>query len=259
MFRSKAVSPPRQEDGTVRIVDIPRARQAGLRRHHLASTGRARPVRILKVDNKGPAEPPESGSASPEADERARLNGARVGGYEFGEPPRASGGEFGSGPRMSLDASVKFALPDDAERALLVGRVWRADVGRARPSSSCGTARSSTYRRPRRPCAISSRRTIRPASRARLRARASARSRRFSRRARGRAASRACPGCSRRSTCRRSRRRASPSPSRMLERVIEEQARGAPGAGGRDPCRDRGADRRRSRQAQARLASRRWR
>ena len=29
---------------------------------------------------------------------------------------------------MSLDASVKFALPDDAERALLVGRVWRADV-----------------------------------------------------------------------------------------------------------------------------------
>ena len=53
MFRSKSVSPPRQEDGMVRIVEI-----AGLDRQacggtHLASTGRARPVRILKVDNKG--------------------------------------------------------------------------------------------------------------------------------------------------------------------------------------------------------------
>jgi misacylated tRNA(Ala) deacylase len=53
MFRSKSVSPPPQEDGTVRIVEI-----AGLDRQacggtHLTSTGRARPVRILKVDNKG--------------------------------------------------------------------------------------------------------------------------------------------------------------------------------------------------------------
>ena len=36
------------------------------------------------------------------------------------------------------------------------------------------------------------------------------------------------PGCSRRSTCRRSRPPASPSPISMLERVIEEQARGDP-------------------------------
>ena len=37
----------------------------------------------------------------------------------------------------------------------------------------------------------------------------------------------------------------------MLERVIEEQARGAPEQGGRDPRRDAGRDRRRSRQAEA--------
>ncbi|MXQ12791.1 alanyl-tRNA editing protein [Microvirga makkahensis] len=53
MFRSKSVSPPPQEDGSVRIVEI-----AGLDRQacggtHLTSTGLARPVRILKVDNKG--------------------------------------------------------------------------------------------------------------------------------------------------------------------------------------------------------------
>lgn len=53
MFRSKSVSPPPQEDGSVRIVEI-----AGLDRQacggtHLASTGQARLVRILKVDNKG--------------------------------------------------------------------------------------------------------------------------------------------------------------------------------------------------------------
>lgn len=53
LFRSKSVSPPPQEDGSVRIVEI-----AGLDRQacggtHLASTGQARSVRILKVDNKG--------------------------------------------------------------------------------------------------------------------------------------------------------------------------------------------------------------
>ncbi|WP_230531414.1 alanyl-tRNA editing protein [Microvirga roseola] len=52
-FRSKTVSPPPQEDGTVRIVEI-----AGLDRQacggtHLRSTGQARLVKILKVDNKG--------------------------------------------------------------------------------------------------------------------------------------------------------------------------------------------------------------
>jgi misacylated tRNA(Ala) deacylase len=53
MFRSKAVTPPMQPDGTVRIVEI-----AGLDRQacggtHLGSTGAARPVRILKVESKG--------------------------------------------------------------------------------------------------------------------------------------------------------------------------------------------------------------
>lgn len=53
LFRSKSVSPPPQEDGSVRIVEI-----AGLDRQacggtHLASTGQARPVRIFKIDNKG--------------------------------------------------------------------------------------------------------------------------------------------------------------------------------------------------------------
>lgn len=53
LFRSKSVAPPPQDDGNVRIVEI-----AGLDRQacggtHLRSTGASRPVRILKVDNKG--------------------------------------------------------------------------------------------------------------------------------------------------------------------------------------------------------------
>lgn len=53
LFRSKAVAPPVQADGMVRVVEI-----AGLDRQacggtHLASTGRAPPIRILKIENKG--------------------------------------------------------------------------------------------------------------------------------------------------------------------------------------------------------------
>lgn len=53
LFRSKSVAPPPSPDGTVRVVEI-----AGLDRQacggtHLASTGRARLARILKIDNKG--------------------------------------------------------------------------------------------------------------------------------------------------------------------------------------------------------------
>ena len=44
----------------------------------------------------------------------------------------------------------------------------------------------------------------------------------------------------------------------MLERVIEERARGDPAAADGDPRGDHPAGRRRSRQAQARLAARRW-
>ena len=53
VLRSKAVTPPPQADGRVRIVEI-----AGLDRQacggtHLVSTGQSRPLRILKVENKG--------------------------------------------------------------------------------------------------------------------------------------------------------------------------------------------------------------
>jgi misacylated tRNA(Ala) deacylase len=53
MFRSKSVSPPPQEDGTVRIVEITGLDRQACGGTHLASTRQARPVRILKVDNKG--------------------------------------------------------------------------------------------------------------------------------------------------------------------------------------------------------------
>jgi misacylated tRNA(Ala) deacylase len=53
LFRSKAVSPPRQPDGNVRIVEIAGLDRQGCGGTHLTSTGRSRPVRILKVDNKG--------------------------------------------------------------------------------------------------------------------------------------------------------------------------------------------------------------
>jgi len=53
LIRSKSVAPPPTEDGLIRIVDI-----AGLDRQacggtHLTSTANSRPLRILKIDNKG--------------------------------------------------------------------------------------------------------------------------------------------------------------------------------------------------------------
>jgi misacylated tRNA(Ala) deacylase len=53
LFRSKAVSPPCGDDGQVRIVEIAGLDRQGCGGTHLASTGQARPVKILKVDNKG--------------------------------------------------------------------------------------------------------------------------------------------------------------------------------------------------------------
>jgi len=53
MFRSKSVSPPPQEDGSVRIVEIMGLDRQACGGTHLSFTGKARPVRILKVDNKG--------------------------------------------------------------------------------------------------------------------------------------------------------------------------------------------------------------
>jgi misacylated tRNA(Ala) deacylase len=53
LFRSKSVSPPRQADGNVRIVEIGALDRQACGGTHLASTAQTRPVRILKVDNKG--------------------------------------------------------------------------------------------------------------------------------------------------------------------------------------------------------------
>jgi misacylated tRNA(Ala) deacylase len=53
LVRTRSVAPPPTDDGKIRIVEI-----AGLDRQacggtHLASTGASRPIRILKIDNKG--------------------------------------------------------------------------------------------------------------------------------------------------------------------------------------------------------------
>jgi misacylated tRNA(Ala) deacylase len=53
LLRSRSVTPPPSSDGLIRIVEI-----AGLDRQacggtHLASTGGSRPIRILKIENKG--------------------------------------------------------------------------------------------------------------------------------------------------------------------------------------------------------------
>jgi misacylated tRNA(Ala) deacylase len=53
MFRSKTVSPPMQADGSVRIVEIRGLDRQACGGTHLASTGMARPVRILNVESKG--------------------------------------------------------------------------------------------------------------------------------------------------------------------------------------------------------------
>ena len=53
LLRSKAVTPPPQPDGTIRVVEIDGLDRQACGGTHLASTGRSRPVRILKVDNKG--------------------------------------------------------------------------------------------------------------------------------------------------------------------------------------------------------------
>ncbi len=52
-LRSKAVTPPVQPDGTVRIVEIEGLDRQACGGTHLASTGESRPLRILKVENKG--------------------------------------------------------------------------------------------------------------------------------------------------------------------------------------------------------------
>ncbi len=53
IFRSKAVAPPPSDDGMVRILEIVNLDRQACGGTHLRSTGEARPVRILKIDNKG--------------------------------------------------------------------------------------------------------------------------------------------------------------------------------------------------------------
>jgi misacylated tRNA(Ala) deacylase len=53
LLRSKSVTPPPLEDGTVRIVEIVGLDRQACGGTHLGSTGGSRPLRILKIDNKG--------------------------------------------------------------------------------------------------------------------------------------------------------------------------------------------------------------
>ena len=53
LIRSRSVAPPPGEDGTIRIVEIVGLDRQACGGTHLPSTARSRPVRILKIDNKG--------------------------------------------------------------------------------------------------------------------------------------------------------------------------------------------------------------
>ena len=53
LLRSRSVAPPPSPDGTVRIVEIVGLDRQACGGTHLASTARSRPLRILKIDNKG--------------------------------------------------------------------------------------------------------------------------------------------------------------------------------------------------------------
>jgi misacylated tRNA(Ala) deacylase len=53
LIRNRSVAPPPALDGTVRVVEIVGLDRQACGGTHLASTGASRPVRILKIDNKG--------------------------------------------------------------------------------------------------------------------------------------------------------------------------------------------------------------
>jgi misacylated tRNA(Ala) deacylase len=53
LVRCRSVAPPPASDGTVRIVEIIGLDRQACGGTHLPSTGQSRPVRILKIDNKG--------------------------------------------------------------------------------------------------------------------------------------------------------------------------------------------------------------
>jgi misacylated tRNA(Ala) deacylase len=53
LVRNRSVAPPPAEDGSIRIVEIVGLDRQACGGTHLASTAQSRPVRILKIDNKG--------------------------------------------------------------------------------------------------------------------------------------------------------------------------------------------------------------
>jgi misacylated tRNA(Ala) deacylase len=53
LIRSKSVAPPPTLDGKIRIVEIVDLDRQACGGTHLASTARSRPIRILKIENKG--------------------------------------------------------------------------------------------------------------------------------------------------------------------------------------------------------------
>ena len=53
LIRCRSVAPPPASDGTVRIVEIVGLDRQACGGTHLGSTGQSRPIRILKIDNKG--------------------------------------------------------------------------------------------------------------------------------------------------------------------------------------------------------------
>jgi misacylated tRNA(Ala) deacylase len=53
LLRSRSVAPPPDHEGLIRIVEIVGLDRQACGGTHLASTGLSRPIRILKIDNKG--------------------------------------------------------------------------------------------------------------------------------------------------------------------------------------------------------------
>jgi misacylated tRNA(Ala) deacylase len=53
LIRNRSVAPPPASDGTIRVVEIVGLDRQACGGTHLASTGTSRPLRILKIDNKG--------------------------------------------------------------------------------------------------------------------------------------------------------------------------------------------------------------
>jgi misacylated tRNA(Ala) deacylase len=53
LIRNRSVAPPPDAEGLVRVVEIVGLDRQACGGTHLASTGRSRPIRILKIDNKG--------------------------------------------------------------------------------------------------------------------------------------------------------------------------------------------------------------